>query len=270
MSDYSQGPGWWLASDGKWYPPSQKPGARVGPPNPVPSAQPHTKPGFWKKPVPLWAVILIGLGAWIIGGSFARATLEDTQESSRDTVAQQEPNRSNNNETQASSGEVNETTTTSVATTTTKATTTTVTKAGTRENPHGLGTPLSTKDGVEVVVNSVDFEAEHAITAENRFNDPAEPGFRYILVNLSITNNSSKPIQPWLEVNVEAIGSQNQVHSDCRAVVPDDIFHAPELYPGGTASGNECVLVPEEEVADGSLVIMISSMFGDPVFVSPM
>src|SRR5690554_2550534 len=26
MSDTSQGPGWWLASDGKWYPPEQAPG----------------------------------------------------------------------------------------------------------------------------------------------------------------------------------------------------------------------------------------------------
>ena len=28
MSDSSQGPGWWLASDGKWYPPESAPGAR--------------------------------------------------------------------------------------------------------------------------------------------------------------------------------------------------------------------------------------------------
>jgi uncharacterized RDD family membrane protein YckC len=26
MSDFSQGPGWWQASDGKWYPPEQAPG----------------------------------------------------------------------------------------------------------------------------------------------------------------------------------------------------------------------------------------------------
>ena len=26
MSEVSQGPGWWLASDGKWYPPEQAPG----------------------------------------------------------------------------------------------------------------------------------------------------------------------------------------------------------------------------------------------------
>ncbi|MEI7591588.1 MAG: hypothetical protein WCK41_00035 [Actinomycetes bacterium] len=33
MSDTSQGPGWWQASDGKWYPPEQAPGAA-----PVPSS----------------------------------------------------------------------------------------------------------------------------------------------------------------------------------------------------------------------------------------
>jgi len=36
MSDTSQGPGWWLASDGKWYPPEQAPGYQR--PAPVPAA----------------------------------------------------------------------------------------------------------------------------------------------------------------------------------------------------------------------------------------
>ena len=34
MSDVSQGPGWWVASDGKWYPPEQHP-------NYVPAPAPH-------------------------------------------------------------------------------------------------------------------------------------------------------------------------------------------------------------------------------------
>lgn len=32
MSDVSQGPGWWQASDGKWYPPEQTPGAQPSSP----------------------------------------------------------------------------------------------------------------------------------------------------------------------------------------------------------------------------------------------
>ena len=34
MSDLSQGPGWWQASDGKWYPPERHPDYRPPPPPP--------------------------------------------------------------------------------------------------------------------------------------------------------------------------------------------------------------------------------------------
>lgn len=39
MSDYSQGPGWWQASDGKWYPPQGQAGA--APQAPPPYGQPY-------------------------------------------------------------------------------------------------------------------------------------------------------------------------------------------------------------------------------------
>ncbi|HVA03928.1 MAG TPA: DUF4190 domain-containing protein [Acidimicrobiales bacterium] len=35
MSDTSQGPGWWQASDGRWYPPQQQPGYWAPPPPPM-------------------------------------------------------------------------------------------------------------------------------------------------------------------------------------------------------------------------------------------
>lgn len=38
MSDSSQGAGWWIASDGKWYPPHLAPGAPPLPPPPSPGA----------------------------------------------------------------------------------------------------------------------------------------------------------------------------------------------------------------------------------------
>jgi len=34
MSDQQQGPGWWLASDGRWYPPESHPAAPIGAPSP--------------------------------------------------------------------------------------------------------------------------------------------------------------------------------------------------------------------------------------------
>jgi hypothetical protein len=49
MSDVSQGPGWWQASDGKWYPP--QPAAPVAPP-PPPSGPPTT-PQWGAQPAPV-------------------------------------------------------------------------------------------------------------------------------------------------------------------------------------------------------------------------
>jgi len=37
MSEVSQGPGWWLASDGRWYPPEQHPGRAAPTPPPTPA-----------------------------------------------------------------------------------------------------------------------------------------------------------------------------------------------------------------------------------------
>lgn len=57
MSDVSQGPGWWQASDGKWYPPEQAPGAQpttppaattpdpFGAPTGAPAGAPFGAPG---------------------------------------------------------------------------------------------------------------------------------------------------------------------------------------------------------------------------------
>ncbi len=48
MSDTSQGPGWWQASDDKWYPPELHPSYRAPPPPStaaVPTAQPPQRPG---------------------------------------------------------------------------------------------------------------------------------------------------------------------------------------------------------------------------------
>ncbi len=48
MSDTSQGPGWWQASDGKWYPPEQAPGA--GPAGPPPGGPPGGPPPGYGAP----------------------------------------------------------------------------------------------------------------------------------------------------------------------------------------------------------------------------
>lgn len=57
MSDVSQGPGWWQASDGKWYPPESHPTAAVPPPPPVfPAPTTNAAPDPAQGPTPLVVV----------------------------------------------------------------------------------------------------------------------------------------------------------------------------------------------------------------------
>lgn len=142
-------------------------------------------------------------------------------------------------------------------------------EAGTRTNPFPAGTPLETTRGIGIVVQSVDLNGDAAIAGANRFNDPPAPGNRFVLVNVKVTNSSDEPIVPWVSIDVEAIGSANQVRGSCSAVTPDALFNAPEIYPGGETSGNVCVEVPIAEIDDGSLLLLVAPSFGDPVFVKP-
>src|SRR5207253_8235812 len=72
MSDVSQGPGWWQASDGKWYPPQATPGpATSPPPQPVPGQAPAPKKrgrGCLYSVVGLLAliviIVIIAAGRW--------------------------------------------------------------------------------------------------------------------------------------------------------------------------------------------------------------
>ena len=65
MSDTSQGPGWWRASDGRWYPPEQQPGDAPPAPTPsgpsAPSGSPRRVP-WWMVAVGAFVAVVIGVG----------------------------------------------------------------------------------------------------------------------------------------------------------------------------------------------------------------
>lgn len=67
MSDQSGGPGWWLASNGKWYPPAPGASSPAAPPPPFQPATSGDSPGLpkraWRRyrSWPLWAQIVVGV-----------------------------------------------------------------------------------------------------------------------------------------------------------------------------------------------------------------
>lgn len=75
MSDFSQGPGWWQASDGKWYAPEQAPGGQ--PPAAASFGAPAVGPGAFANAAPAGGAPLAEwiqrVVAWLIDGGIGAA-----------------------------------------------------------------------------------------------------------------------------------------------------------------------------------------------------
>lgn len=94
MSDVPQGPGWWQASDGKYYPPEQfQGGAQQGPPMAQPQGYGMAAVGPQNEQLAIWSLVssiaglvigfccgigLIGSIAGIVMGVIARSRIRDS------------------------------------------------------------------------------------------------------------------------------------------------------------------------------------------------
>lgn len=139
---------------------------------------------------------------------------------------------------------------------------------GTRENPYPLGSQISTSDWT-VTVNSVDFDADQAIAAENTFNDEAESGFTYIMVNITAEYTGSDPEgdTPWVGLAYVSAEGNTFDEMDSMAVVPESFDQDSTLYEGASESGNMALIVPEDDIESGVLSVS-AGLFGDSVFVA--
>lgn len=139
---------------------------------------------------------------------------------------------------------------------------------GTRENPYPLGSQISTSDWT-VTVNSVDFDADQAIAAENTFNDAAEEGFTYIMVDVTAEYTGSDPQgdTPWVSLAYVSAEGNTFDEMDSMAVVPDSFDQGSTLYEGASESGNKALIVPDEDIESGVLSVS-AGLFGDTVFVA--
>ena len=157
MSDQSGGPGWWLASDGRWYPPQPDPTMQT----PLATAvvdEPSSSP-WWKRSVPLWSLVLAGLIGIVLGAASAPSDdgkPESAANAEELTTTTEEPTASTRRST----------TTTTVPTTTTAPTTTTMAPPPppaeveiTRFEGSGQSTtrPFTVPDGWEIQWDASDF-----------------------------------------------------------------------------------------------------------------
>ena len=134
-------------------------------------------------------------------------------------------------------------------------------EAGSRENPHPLGTTITTDDWA-VTINSYTPAATKQVLAENQFNDKPAEGQEYALVNLTVTRQGAEAASPMFEVRVDYVSASGNVFTTS-GVVPDALS-GNELFTGASATGNEAILVPSGD--DGRLRVKIGLLGGKDVF----
>ena len=113
---------------------------------------------------------------------------------------------------------------------------------GSRDNPLPVGTPVSTPEW-EIALGAPR-EAQDEIQAENQFNGAPPTGMEYWIVPVTATYTGTESGHAGTDLGVGFVGSDARTYSDMCGVIPDDLWDVGQVYGGGTATGNVCVVVP--------------------------
>jgi hypothetical protein len=218
LSDQSGGVGWWLASDGKWYPP---PHPSLGIPSPD-----RPKGPWWRSGAALGG--LLAAVVLVLGVVVMKAGASGDEESATRTTTTSTPTTST---TEPPSG------------------------LGTQADPFSLGSTAIVGDWDVTVLELREATAE--IAAANRSNDPPPDGFVYVLVRLRGTFQGDGEGDFFTDLGVGYVDPDGQTYRDydCLAVEPDSILHQPSVTAGKSVEGNLCLQVPADVFGTGTLFV---------------
>lgn len=122
----------------------------------------------------------------------------------------------------------------------------TQTDTGSVNRPAPIGTKVSVGDW-EFTLNSVNLNANDAISAANMYNDPPAVGRHYVLVNVTVKylGKDSGSIMALALTWITESGMEINSY-DHPAVTPDpNLIFADDLKPGDSTTGYEAFMVPD-------------------------
>lgn len=278
MSDRPAGSDWWLASDGRWYPPaapdSTGQARAASPPSPS-GGQPARRRGWrtWHVVVIAAVALLAGVGIGAVAGSEdeSPSTIRAADDGEA-TSAEESSDRSSSSRRTTSTERV--TTTDRTTTTRPRTTTTEAPEVGTRANPLPLGqTAAATIEGREawrIRVLSFTPNANDAVAAENQFNSPPGAGLQFAMVSIEVTYvGEEEPRQIVTDLQFSALDDGNVTYDlqDRCGVIPGELDEYVDVYRNGVVTGNVCWAVATDKVE--SLVMIVAPRFGgEPYFMA--
>ena len=259
MSDQPQGPGWWQASDYKWYPPESVPAPTPPPPAPPvtgwgapqPSGFAAPQPGYgtpsFTPPVParrsrtglIVGAALLAFLLLVGGVLFAiNRAANNVKEAAEEFTEELTDNQSRVVQADGSL---------TVGT-------------GTMVQPLALGTEVDLGNGWRVRVNSAVIGpiADAAVVGADPANPLAYFSTDYALVNVTVSYSGAEVGAARVPMNglaFEMYGKTSQMFLDDRAVPPSPLPLVSELPGAGFATGNILFTAPE---ADADLVLHVT------------
>ena len=121
---------------------------------------------------------------------------------------------------------------------------------GTRSNPVPMEQAFRPPSSPwELRVLSIDWDAWPEIQAENQFNDPPDPGHRFILITIEVRNNGSEASR-FSASSLNSVGDSNVENNayGC-GVVPNGFSSITRIFPSGVLQGNICFEVITSETS---------------------
>jgi hypothetical protein len=125
---------------------------------------------------------------------------------------------------------------------------------GTALTPFPVGTTFTLGDW-NLSLGTTDTDAWPDIALANLFNLPPLPGWSYVTVPVAYTNAGQTAKTPSSDVVIDFLGSDHAVYDDLGTqtcgVVANAVGNINDLYPGGSATGTQCAVVPTSSVEGG-------------------
>lgn len=134
---------------------------------------------------------------------------------------------------------------------------------GTRQNPVPWGTNVNVGPNWQVQVNDITPDAWSIIQAENMFNDPPAEGKQYVMARFKVSYVGKESGTPWVDLRLRYLGNDGNTYSGSCGVTPEELSDIGEQFPGASAEGNECWVVPASAVKGGAIIAEETFSFDD-------
>lgn len=133
-------------------------------------------------------------------------------------------------------------------------------EGGTREQPIPAGTPTTLGDWT-ITFEPTNTNAGEVVAAENSLNDPAPEGHQYVMAKVNATYAGEGSQMAAVDLRIQFVGSAGNSFGfnpdDHCGVIPDPLRDTGEVFAGATASGNECMSVPADQIAGGAWSVKV-------------